>query len=218
MNVKWCVRACCAAMCCLAALAPAVAGEDEAAAEEEAPKKRRPRKEKEYRDWDKVLAHAEAWEQPVIVLVTLSGDKKSNLVKQALFSRAELFKDVMQPNCLFYSVTVPKVREKRNNRGNSSGERPLPRPNWEAMRGKAGIARQACEKTGFPAVVLCSHTGRIVAPVSVASSGPVLGSFVEALKGAFSLGKYEFTVTPRLQKMLDREAKKVAAEQKRMMR
>lgn len=186
--------------------------------EKPASKKRPSRKENEYRNWEKASAAAEAWEQPILAFIDLPGVKRGNVIKLEVLGRNEVMKELVGPNGIYFHVTVPKVKEKQQQNGNNNKNRvkPVPKPDWNAMKGnEKDIAKRICGNQVPPVVAVVGANGQVLSVVPIETEGAVLGEFVSSVKSAFELGNHEFAISPKLQKMIDKEAKKVADLEKR---
>lgn len=208
------------------ACAPAVADENEAGAgdtakaqEPEKKKKKGPAKKPEYFRWNDAAEVAEAWEQPVLVFVDLEDSKECGRVRSATVGH-NLFKAFVKENCAFYRYKVPCVKAKRGRRNRNSGntKNEVPKPDFESVRdSEKKIVNTVLDgkKSRFPAIALLKPGGQLIDVISYDPDEPSLTAMVVELKDAFEKGKYDFSIPRPIQKLIDAEAKKRAALEKR---
>lgn len=197
------------------------AKEDGPAKAEESVKKKKkgPTKKPEYFRWKDAAAVAKAWEQPVLVFVDLEDSKVCSRVRAATVGDRH-FKDFVKENCVYYRYKVPRVEVKRGrrNRGLVNKKDDVPKPDFEAVKESEKVTVNKIldgKKNSFPGIALVKPEGQLIDVISFDSEEPSLSAFVDELKGAFEKGKYEFVIPKNFQKVLNAEAKKRAALEKR---
>ena len=199
-----------------AADAPAASEESQP----EAKKKKPPRKEAEYRDWAKASAAAEAWEQPIVAYVEVSGDRQNMPVKSKTVGNPLFKKEFVPKNAIFFAATVPAVKQKNNNR-NANGqkrEKPPVKPDFESMNKslRAAVQRLGAEQRAqFPLIVLADPTGRALDSSLGGYPPDTFAAWIESLKRAMETANYKVEVTPKLQGEMDKEKKKFEKEKAR---
>lgn len=183
-------------------------------------KKKGPNKKPEYFRWKDAAAVAEAWEQPVIVFIDLEDSKVCSRVRAATVGNRH-FRDFVKDNCVYYRYKVPRVEVRqrgRRNRGRVQKKDDVPKPDFEAVaESERKMVNKILDgnKNSFPRIALVKPNGQVVCSVGVDSQEPAFDAFINELKDAFSKGKCDFTVSKNLRKVLDAEAKKRAALEKR---
>lgn len=193
---------------------------DTAKAEEPVKKKKKgPAKKPEYFRWSDAAAIAEAWEQPVLVFIDLEGSKECGRVRSATVGH-NLFKAFVKENCVFYRYKVPcvKARRGRGGRGSNNNKNDVPKPDFEAIRdSERKIVNKVLDgkKSKFPGLALVKPNGQPVDFIAYDPDEPSLTAMVGELKDVFEKGKYDFSVPRPIQKLIDAEAKKRAALEKR---
>lgn len=196
------------------------ASADTAKAEEPVKKKKKgPAKKPEYFRWNDAAAIAEAWEQPVLVFIDLEDSKECGRVRSATVGH-NLFKAFVKENCVFYRYKVPcvKARRGRGNRGSNNNKNAAPKPDFESVRdSERNIVNKVLggKKSRFPGLALVKPNGQLVDLIAYDPDEPSLTAMVGELKEVFEKGKYDFTVPKPIQKLIDAEAKKRAALEKR---
>ncbi len=196
--------------------------EEAAAAEnpagtEQPKKKRPPRKQAEYRSWDQAAAAAEAWGQPIIAYVFVQGDKLGSRYRTATFGNP-VFKELLMPNAVYYSCAIPQAKAKGRGRGNARADRDAPaKPDRAAIKEseKAAISRIAGEKVPLPVVAVIDPGGKVLGSFMPDAEDLSFTGFVNELKSGFEAGKHALEINRKVQKALDAEAKKRAADEKR---
>ena len=194
-------------------------GADAKAEEPVKKKKKGPAKKPEYFRWKDASEIAEAWEQPVLVFIDLEDSKECSRVRSATVGH-NLFKAFVKENCVFYRYKVPCVKAKRGrgNRGSNNNKNDAPKPDFESIReSEKKIVNTVLDgkKKSFPGLALLKPGGQMVDLISCDSDEPSLTALVGELKEVFEKGKYDFTVPRPIQKLIDVEAKKRAALEKR---
>ena len=192
----------------------AVADEVAAAAE---PKKRPPRKEKEYKDWDKAAAVAEAWEQPILAFIETSGHSEANKLRLATIEKqgVDFFKEFVKPNCVLFHVKLPAVKEKRNNNGNNNQRREKKPPVTDLSSLKpderALISRLVSGKAGgnqtMLAIVLCDSSGGVIDGTLGSGVPETFYGWIGDVKSAMEGRKYAVEISKKLQSVMDKEKK-----------
>ena len=190
-----------------AAEAPAVAEEQQP----EVMKKKAPRKEAEYRDWNKVSAAAEAWEQPIIAFIEVSGDKKNAPLRMKTVGVKEFVKEFVPKNALYFHATVPSVKQKQApNPQGGKREKPPARPDWEAMnKNLRGPVQRLASGRGasLPAIVLTDSTGRVIDGTLGACPPETFAGWIASLKSAMEAANFKVEITGKLQSAMDKELK-----------
>lgn len=204
----------------LASLSEVVRAEEPAApaagAPAEAPKKK-VKKDADYISWAKVAAASEACEQPILAYVEIKGDKAGSKIRLATVGNP-IFKEFVKDNCLYYHLGIPQ-EEVRVPRGQPRPKNPIPTPNFAAVKASeaAAISKLTAGKgTTFPLFAVLSPGGsRVLGVVTMSADDASFTKFVDELKPIFEQGKCEFVISKKVQKVLDEEAKKRAALEKR---
>lgn len=212
----------------LAAFDPAFAGADKPAAEdgeakpaaeaEEAKPKsvRKPKKKDEYSNFIEAKRVAEAWECPIVVLVTLQGSKPSAKINNSYFMKPDLKKELFLPNAVFCRISVPQKQQKGARRQNGDKKDPPVIPDLESLRADAQQAvrevscpdgrMRAVKESDFPLLAVLSHQGRLLQNCTPSSDGSTpLKELVKMVEGAMKSGKYEVVVSPKMQKIIDKD-------------
>lgn len=198
----------------LAAEAPAATP---APAEAPAAPKRKPKKDAEYILWEKAVAVSEGCGQPIVAFLELKGDKASSKVRMMTVGNPA-FKEFVKDNCVYYHVGVPQ-KEERRSRGRSAKDA-VPKPDFDAVKAseKAAVTRINGDTRSptLPAVAVLAPGGKKVLGTILPTPEDVsFGGFIEELKPLFEKGKCEVVVSKKVQKVIDDEAKRLAAQQKR---
>lgn len=223
---------CAAAAALAAAVAPAAEEtKAEAPAETEAkpaaPKKL-PKKLPVYNQMAAAEAVAKAWEQPILIVIECDGEKACSKLRSTIYGNRTVQKELFEKNCVFYQIKVPLAKERRNNnRGGNNNNKPREKPMYPSHPGKpdfnevrpkseAEVAYALAKKGNYPVILLRTSPSTKDIPIVVdADSATPLGSFVTQLKEAMTASKGAFEVSPKIQKLIDTEAKKAEAQAKR---
>ena len=187
--------------------------------EEAAPvkKKKLPKKLPEYKSWGAAAAAAEAWEQPILALIEVAGDKSATKIKTATIASQPFQKEFIPANVIYLHSVLPAIAK-----NNQSKDDPL-EPDLRAIKNdeeRISVSRlmgaAANSKPALPMVVLADYTGRVhencLFPMPEDAQ---LGKFVDAVKSAMDKGKFETKISPRLQKAIDKETKALEKAAKR---
>ena len=198
----------------LAAEAPAATP---APAEAPAAPKRKPKKDAEYILWEKAAAVSEGCGQPIVAFLELKGDKASSKVRMMTVGNPA-FKEFVKDNCVYYHVGVPQ-KEERRSRGRSAKDA-VPKPDVDAVKAaeKAAVTRINGDTRSptLPAVAVLAPGGKKVLGTILPTPEDVsFGGFIDELKPLFERGKGGGVVSKKVQKVIDDEAKRLAAQQKR---
>lgn len=196
-----------------------------AASEESQPepkKKKPPRKDAEYRDWAKASAVAEAWEQPIVAYVEVSGDKQNMPVKSKTVGNPLFKKEFVPKNAIFFVATVPAVKQKTvNNNNGQKREKPPVKPDFESMNKNVRAAVQrlgADQRAQFPLIVLADPTGRALDSSLGGYPPDTFAAWIESLKRAMETANYKVEISSKLQGEMEKEKKKFEKEKARKAR
>ncbi len=189
----------------------AAAENNEPPAETEKPKKK-PRKEAEYKSWEKASAVAEAWEQPVVAFVGIQGDKISSRFRTMTVGHP-VFKELIAKNAVYYTCLIPQVKSKNPGKG-----RDLPaKPDFAKIKDSERpiLSRLITDKTSLlPVIALFESNGKLIGTLTP-DPNLSLASFIEGFKTGLESGKYPIEITRKAKKLMEADAKKRAAEEKR---
>ena len=162
--------------------------------------KKLPRKQLEYQRWKEAAAVALAYRQPIIAFIGLKGDKTSAKLRTQIFT-ADLLKEFVQPNAVYYHYEVPSTADPKNRNA-------PPRPNTkEVKESEAAIVAAATDNfKGVPIVAVLAPDGKVLGKCLPYDEGTVLANFIRDLQTAFSMGGVATpAVSPKLQRLLDKE-------------
>lgn len=181
--------------------------------EEAAPakKKKPPKKQAEYRSWAAAAAAAEAWEQPVLALFEVAGDKTTSKIKAGTICSQPFQKEFIPENLIYFRCVVPAAKTTKKGEAPEANIWGMKTEDQAMVRRLTGYDRPA-----LPMIVLVDYTGRILdATLCPFEEEVQLGKFVESVKTAMTTAKYEVTINKRLQKAVDKEAKELEKAAKR---
>lgn len=194
-----------------AAETPADPGEAQTAP---APKKK-VRKVPEYMSWEQACAVSEAAEQPIVAFVELKGDKRSSKIRMATVAHP-IFKEFVKDNCVFYHVGVPQEKVQKG-RGQANQKDAEPKPDFSAVKASesTAVTKLKGSQSTLPVIaVVTPGGGRVIGTYAPAPEEASLAQFVAEMKTLFEGAKCELVISKKVQKVLDDEAKKLAARQK----
>ena len=195
---------------CLAAMVTAEEGTiGPEPTEEAAPKRKKVRKLPEYKDPELAMQVAEELEQPILAFIEVQGDKNCNKIRTGLIGRPEFLKEFVPANVVFFHFVIPAEKEKSQG-GRKSAKNAPAKPDLNALKPevKAVVSRFLGQKPSFPVITLMEYSGRVLdAALAPDPEELQFGSFIGAVKNAMENTQYPVTISPRLQKALDREAK-----------
>lgn len=193
------------------------AGED---AKPEKPKKK-PRKKPEYKSIVEAEEVAKAWEQPIFAFVDFSGEPLCAQVKMKLIDRCrQVQKEIIDEECVFWHCTVPVWKDRSKNKNNNNNnnrrsgkDRPKPKPDASRLPSEDQVVLRLITgggATGYPLIALISHeNGRVVMQMSFSdlSEATVTRLMRDFKDGMHQLGKKDWKVPDKVQKLIDREEK-----------
>lgn len=192
-------------------------GADPEATEEAAPKKKKVKKLPEYKDPELAMQVAEELEQPILAFIEVQGDKNCNKVRLGTVGRPEFIKEFVPANFVYFHFVIPAVKAKQQ--GGKKPDKNAPaKPDLNALKPevKAVISRFLGQSPYFPVITLMEYSGRVLDPALAPDPEEIqFGNFVGAIKNAMENAQYAVTITPRLQKVLDKEAKALEKAAKR---
>ena len=202
-----------------AADAPAPA-EAEPAAEKPAPAKKKPKKAGEYTHWKQAEEVAMAWNQPIVALYGINGDKAVSKLRMATFGLPS-FKEFSDANFVFYNCKIPE-EVKKGHRG-----RPVPKakdaplkPDLTQLKQEDRVALDKAignnRSPAFPMIAVYTPDGKFTDCMPLTVEDASIARLMEVLRPMFEKGKWPLEVTKKFQKAMDDEAKKQAALEKRM--
>lgn len=171
--------------------------------------KKKIKKLPEYKDPEQAMQVAEALEQPVLAFIEVQGDKNCNKVRLGTVARQEFLKEFAPANVVYFHFVIPAVKEKPQG-GRKPDKNAPAKPDLNALKieVRAVISRFLGQNPYYPVMALVEPSGRVLdAGLAPDPEDMNLGSFVSSLKNAMEMGKYPVTITPRLQKAIDKEAK-----------
>ena len=206
------------AMTLSTAFNPAFAADDPAAAADPAAPvvKKKVKKDAEYMQWEKASAASTACDQPILAYIEMKGDKAGSKIRMKTIGNA-VFKDFVKDNFIYYHYSVPQ-EEVRQGRGQQRQKNPVIKPDFKAVKASESAAiSKLCPgaSPSFPVIaVVAPGGGRVVGTVFLSPEDASFSKFVEELKPLVESAKCEFTVSKKIQKVLDDEAKKRAALEK----
>lgn len=193
----------------------------EEAAETPEKKVRKPKKKLEYISPLEAKAVAEAWNCPVVALVLLKGSKQSQKLRSRYFQRADLKKELFLPNAVFLTIEVPSEEKKaprRSGRDRSSGRSEptiLPlinelNPQQLVMMTSLGTGGKHRITEGyFPQLAVFSPQGRLLGSFTPSPDGSTpLSEIVSGFKSCLTAGKYEFTLTSKMERLVEKDTKR----------
>lgn len=206
-----------------AALCASIYADDPAPAEEKAADaheekaKRKPKKKPEYISATEARGVAEAWECPVFVLVTLQGSKNSMKIVNNYFMKPDLKKEFFLPNGVFCRINVPQLVDKRRRpQADKDKKDPPVIPDLERLKPDllaavrditASVNARKVTEHDFPQLVVLSHKGVVLQNCTPSPDGSTpLKELVKMMESALKAGKYEAVVTPKMQKIIDKDA------------
>ena len=199
--------------------------EDAAEKPVEEKKVKRPKKKLEYNSIVEVKEVARRCECPIVALITLSGSKDSNKIKNSYFSRPEIKKELFLPNAVFCSFNVPSRVQKPRRNDPVRETKIIPmleqlRPDYQAMLSMAlngNVSR--LKESHFPLVAVVTPVGKVLGFISLDPNGSTpLEEFANQFSSLLKSGKYPVEITPKMQKMIDKDKKIKEREAKRAAR
>ena len=176
--------------------------------------KKLPRKAPSYSNWMQAKRIAEACEQPVLAIITLDGNEDCQHFRRKVMLRQEFAKEFAPANLVIYSYKLEVMKEKTR-RGAPSKAKSASKPDLEALRKSekpivTKLMGEGRNRRKFPIVVLLSHKdGRELADLSGCNTDSVF-KWMDEVGGELKSAKYDVTITPKLQKMIDADKKKQA--------
>ena len=185
------------------------------AQEEKTKSVKRPKKKLEYISAVEAKAAAEAWECPVVVLVTLQGSKDSAKIVNNYFMKPDLKKEFFLPNAVFCRINVPQLVDKRRRPAQDKKDPPV-LPDLERLKPEllaavkditsSGATPRRLTENDFPQLAVLSHTGKLLQNCTPSPDGSTpLKELVKVMEGAMKSGKYEVVVSPKMQKVIDKD-------------
>ncbi|MBO5643196.1 MAG: hypothetical protein J6S51_04235 [Kiritimatiellae bacterium] len=188
-------------------------------------KVKRPKKKLEYNSVQEVREVAKLWECPVVALITLAGSKNSNKLKNSYFSRPELKKELFLPNAVFCSFNVPSRVQKPRRNDPIREVKILPmleemRQDYQVLLGMALDGKtHSLKESHFPIVAVLTPVGKLLGFISLDPGGTTpLEELVNQFSSLLKSGKYPVEITPKMQKIIDKDKKVKEREAKRAAR
>lgn len=187
------------------------------AQEEKVKSVKRPKKKLEYISAMEAKGAAEAWECPVVVLVTLQGSKNSMKIVNNYFMKPDLKKEFFLPNAVFCRINVPQLVDKRRRPPADKDKKDPPViPDLERLKPDllaavreitASVNARKVTENDFPQLVVLSHKGKVLQNCTPSPDGSTpLKELVKMIESAMKAGKYETVVTPKMQKIIDKDS------------
>lgn len=199
-----------------------VAAEEKTAAEK---KVKRPKKKLEYNSIPEVREVARLWECPIVALVTLAGSKNSNRLKNSYFSKQEIKKELFLPNAVYCSFNVPSRVQKPRRNDPVREVKIIPmfeelRPDYQAMLGMALNGKtNGLKEQHFPVVAVLTPIGKLLGFISLDPGGSTpIEELVNQFSSLLKSAKYPVEITPKMQKIIDKDKKIKEREAKRAAR
>jgi hypothetical protein len=191
---------------------------EETPAVEEAPKKKRAKKPKRviFNPME-AKRFAEICECPIFLLVTLEGSKESSRLVSNYFTKPDLQKEMIFPNGIFCKIAVPQ-KKIRARRGQNQKEMPIV-PDFEMMKENVqnfikmnAFGPQAksfgTSESAYPQFVVLSSSGAFISSITPTPNGSTsLKELVSMAESAFKQANYEFEISNKLQKLIDKDTK-----------
>ena len=211
---------------------PEAAPAAEAPAAEETAKKKRVKKPKRVM-FNPMEAKrlAEACQCPIFLLVTLEGSKDSSRFVSNYFTKPDLQKEMIFPNGIFCKITVPQ-KKSRARRGQNPKEVPVV-PDFEMMKENLqtflkssvfgpGAKTQGTTEGAYPQFVILNPSGSLISVITPAIDGSTpIKDIVASAESEFKKGGFEFEISGKLQRLIDKDSKareKAAKRAARMMK
>lgn len=207
----------CLAVVILAALAviPAVSAAEAAATNtvEKAGRSagKKPRKLAEYTQWEQATNVAAQLNQPILAFFELKGEPNSSKLRNLAFN-PKMLKEFVEPNAVYYHCAIPAARQTPQQKRQKEPPKPLLNEIRESEL--AVIKELVGNHSVLPMVAVCAPDGKKLGVAVPYADGPVIGNFINDLKLAFEAGQYDFSVSPKLMKLIAEEAKKLEKAKK----
>ena len=193
-------------------------GEEAAPAGSRQPGKRRPKKGAVYQHWAQAEQMAKAWDQPVVAIIEIDGDKAASKIRMKTFGARE-FAEFTDANFVFYHCKIPQKVEKtrRGRRVPVKKDAPL-KPDYDQLKKEDSVIVSRINGTtrapAYPILAVISPEGGVKYSMPLQESEVTLTKFYEELKSVFEENKWPLETTKKFQKALDADAKAKAALEK----
>lgn len=210
-----------AAAAVMMVMPPMVVAEEDTPATESA-SKRPPKKEANgYTDPTKAIEVAQAWDQPIIAFIDLSGDRTSSRVRAVTFGNQDFVKNFILPNAVYFHYTVPSEKMKPQ-RGQKVDKNKPPKPNFDKLKPEMKAALQRFASGGarpgnmsFPVIAVLKPNGQPVGTILVSPEDFNLVELADDFKQTIEGAQLKWNVTPKMESMLNKERKRLKALEKR---
>ncbi len=179
----------------------------------EAPKKKKPRKKLEYKSWAEAVEVAEAWDQPIVVFLSIEDDPLSSRFKMATVGNPVFKEHLILPNAVFYSYAVPAAKSKKRGKAAKNAR---PKPSMKSIKEseKVAVIRMAGTGESLPFVAVVRPTGRMIECYTPDPNDISFEGLFKSVQAGFQTGRYQLKLNSRVERVLKEEAKKRAKLEK----
>lgn len=169
---------------------------------------------------------AEKCECPIVVLLTLAGQKESSKMMSKYFARPELEKELILPNAVFFKYQVPQKKMPRSRRRQQDQKEQPVLPDMEAIKDDikamviaAGGGNGFRPNSAFPTLAVVKSTGTVLGNITPAYDGSTpLKEIVSMMGNAFKAGGYELQVSSKMERIIEKDTKAREKSAKRAAR